>query len=110
MSKFQDFQGPLQNFQGFPGLESKFSNSRTFQVFKDPCELCTRWLCDPSLCICSGMVQIPTTTEAETGHLLSLYAKRKLVQQQIRDQGVEVTLKDLHNIKAQTTLTHCRTA
>ena len=40
VSKFQDFQGPLQTFQGFPGLESKCSNARTFQVFKDlrkPC-------------------------------------------------------------------------
>ena len=40
MSKFQDSQGPLQKFQDFPGLESKFSNSRTFQVFKDLCEPC----------------------------------------------------------------------
>jgi len=32
MSKFQDFQGPLQKFQDSPGLEFKFSNSRTFQV------------------------------------------------------------------------------
>ena len=35
MSKLQDFQGPLQKFQDFPGLESKFSSSRTFQVFQD---------------------------------------------------------------------------
>ena len=40
--------------------------------------------------------------EAETGRLLAPHANRKLVQQQIRDQGVEVTLKDLHNIKART--------
>ncbi|KAK2170207.1 hypothetical protein NP493_1158g00063 [Ridgeia piscesae] len=36
--------------------------------------------------------------EAETGRLLVLRANRKLVHQQIPDQ--EVTLKDLHNIKA----------
>ena len=35
MSKFQDFEGPVQKFKDFPDLESKFSNSRTFQVFKD---------------------------------------------------------------------------
>ena len=29
MSKFQDFQGPLHKFQDFPGLDFKFTNSRT---------------------------------------------------------------------------------
>ena len=33
MSKFQDFQEPLQKFQDFTDLESKFSNSRTFPVY-----------------------------------------------------------------------------
>ena len=40
MPKFQDFQGPLQKFQDSPGLESKFSNSWNFQIFKDLCEPC----------------------------------------------------------------------
>ena len=31
MSKFQDFQGPLQKFQEFLGLESKFKDFPGFQ-------------------------------------------------------------------------------
>ena len=33
--KFHDFPGPGQKFHDFPGLESKLSNSMTFQVFQD---------------------------------------------------------------------------
>ena len=36
MSKFQKFQGPLQKFQDFPGLESKFSNSRFSMTCGNP--------------------------------------------------------------------------
>ena len=33
--KFHDFPWPGQTFYHFPGLESKWTNSTTFQVFKD---------------------------------------------------------------------------
>ena len=36
MSKFQDFQGPLQKFQDFRGLESKFFNAQDFSGFQGP--------------------------------------------------------------------------
>ncbi len=38
--KFHDFPGPGQKFHDFPGLESKLSNSMTFQVFQDRYEPC----------------------------------------------------------------------
>ncbi|KAI0241979.1 hypothetical protein LSAT2_015340 [Lamellibrachia satsuma] len=50
--------------------------------------------------------RLDSSMEAETGRLLALHANKKLVQQHIREQGKEVTLKDLHNIKARTRPTH----
>ena len=47
--KFHDFPGPGPKFHDFPGLESKLSNSMTFQVFQDryePCK-CAGWLTNP---------------------------------------------------------------
>ena len=38
--KFHDFPGPGQKCHDFPGLESKLSNSMTFQVFQDRYEPC----------------------------------------------------------------------
>ena len=38
--KFHDFPGPGPKFHDFPGLESKLSNSMTFQVFQDRYKLC----------------------------------------------------------------------
>ncbi len=38
--KFHDFPGPGPKFHDFPGLESKLSNSMTFQVFQDRYEPC----------------------------------------------------------------------
>ena len=38
--KFHDFPGPGPKFHDFPGLESKLSNSMTFQVFQDQYEPC----------------------------------------------------------------------
>ena len=40
--KFHDFRGPGPKCHDFPGLESKLSNSMTFQVFQDRYEPCGR--------------------------------------------------------------------
>ena len=42
--KFHDFPGPSPKFHDFPGLESKLSNSMTFQVLQDRYEPCNRIL------------------------------------------------------------------
>jgi len=39
--------GPLQKFKDFPGKESKFSNTRTFQVFRDLCKPCLNMVAAP---------------------------------------------------------------
>ena len=51
-----DFQGPSIKFHDFPGLEMKFLNSLTFQVFHDLYEPCCQSSTNISNCRCTHAI------------------------------------------------------